>query len=335
MFSPYFLLEVAVSMLTLRRFRMELIAGAVLALALPIRAAEVDKYLPGDAEAVLVVNAKQLLDSPLVTKHFLEHIRGALKSNDEATKILESLGFDPLKDLTSATLAMSMLGSDAKGLIIMHGRFDKAKFETKAEDVAKEKGEVLKIHKEGNRKVYEVKVEGSEKPAFVGIVDQTTIVAGPEKQYISDAFAKAADTKRSAVKKELQDLIEKADAKQSVWFAATANAFLKGELSGDEKAKKNLEKMHNLTGGITVDRGITARLVIAAKSPDNAKELSEDIKVGLDQAKGLLTLLAEQNKDIAPLVDTVAGLRVNTEGNNITLKTEVSEQVIEKSLKKN
>lgn len=322
-------------MLNLRRFQKELLACAVLALALPIHAAEVDKYLPDDTEVVLVVNAKQLLDSHLVTKHLLEHIRAAIKSNDEATKILESLGFDPLKDLTSVTVAMSLLGSDAKGLIIMHGRFDKAKFETKAEDVAKEKGEVLKIHKDGSQKVYEVKVEGGEKPAFVGIVDQTTIVAGPEKQYISGAFAKAGDAKKPAVKRELQELIQKADAKQSVWFAATANAFLKGDLSADENAKKNLEKMHNLTGGITVDEGIKAALVIAAKSPDNAKELSDHIKVGLDQAKGLLALLADQNKEIAPLVDTVGSLRVNTEGNNIVLKTEVSEQVIEKSLKKN
>jgi hypothetical protein len=322
-------------MVNLRRFQIGLIACAVLATALPIHAADVDKYLPDDTEVVLVVNAKQLLDSPLVTKHFLEHIRAALKSNEEATKILESLGFDPLKDLTRVTAAMSLLGSDAKGLIIMHGRFDPSKFETKAEDVVKEKGDVLKIHKDGNRKVYEVKVEGGEKPAFVGIVDPTTIVAGPEKQYILDAFAKAAGSKKAAVKKELQELVEKADAPQSVWFAATANAFLKGELSADEKAKKNIEKMHNITGGITVDKGIQARLVIAAKSPENAKELSEDIKVGLDQAKGLLALLADQNKEIAPLVDTIGGLKVNTEGSNITLKTEVSEQVIEKGLKKN
>jgi hypothetical protein len=322
-------------MLNLRRLQMELTAVAVLALALPVRAAEVDKYLPQDAEVVLVVNAKQLLESPLVTKHFLEHVRGLIKSNEEATKILESLGFDPLKDLTSLTAAMSMLGSDAKGLIIMHGRFDRAKFETKAEDVAKEKGDVLRIHKEGNQKVYEVKVEGQEKPAFVGIIDSSTLVAGPDKQYILDAFAKAPTTKNAGVKKELQDLIEKADGKQSIWFAATANAFLKGDLSGDENAKKNLEKMHSITAGVVVDRGIKAALVIATKSPENAKELTEHMKAGLDQAKGLLTLLAEQNKELAPLVDTVASLRVNTEGNMITLKTEVSEETIEKSLKKN
>jgi hypothetical protein len=52
-----------VSMLRLRRFSILLIAGVVLALALPLRAAEVDKYLPDDTEIVVVLNAKQLFDS--------------------------------------------------------------------------------------------------------------------------------------------------------------------------------------------------------------------------------------------------------------------------------
>jgi hypothetical protein len=329
----FFFLEVAVSMLISRRLRMEFIAGALLALALPLRAAEVDKYLPQDTEVVVVLNARQLLDSPLFKKHFLEHVRGIIKSNEEATKILDSLGFDPLTDLTSITGALPMIGNDAKGLLITHGQFDRAKIEAKAEEVAKDKGDVLKVHKDGERKVYEIKFE--EKPVFVGLVDQTTIVAGPEKQSILVAFEKGAGKKPGAVKKELHDLIERADAKQSLWFAATANAFLKGDLSSDDKAKKNLEKMNSITADLTIDKGVKIALAIVAKSAENAKELAEEIKEGLNQVKGLLALMADQNKEIAPLVDTVGNLRVNTEGSTITLKSEVSEELIEKGLKKN
>jgi hypothetical protein len=329
----FFLLEVAILMLfNLRRLRMELIAAALFALALPLCAAEVEKYLPEDTEVILVVNAKQLLDSPLVKKHFLEHIRGHLKSNDEVTKILESLGFDPLKDVTRITVALSMVGSEAKGLIIAHGRFDKAKFEAKAEEVAKDKSDSLKIHKDGEHKFYEVKVDGGEKPLFIGVLDSMTIVASPEKQHVLDAFSKGEAKK--APKKELQELIEKADANQSLWFAATANAFLKGDFSSDDKAKKNLEKMHNITAGVVVDKGIKVAFAIATKSPANAKELAEELKEGLSQAKGLLALVAEQNKGLAPLVDTVGSLRVNTDGSAITLNSEISEDLLEKILKK-
>src|SRR5260370_23085737 len=153
-------------MLILRRLQLGLIVGAVLALALPVRAADVDKYLPEDTEVVVVVNAKQLLDAPLVKKHLLEHVRAHLQSNSELVNPLSSLGFDPFNDLTSITAALPMLSNDAKALIITHGQFDKAKFETKAEAVAKEKSDLLKIHKEGDRKVYEIKHEGAEKPSF-------------------------------------------------------------------------------------------------------------------------------------------------------------------------
>ncbi len=322
-------------MFTLRRLQLGLLAGAVLAFVLPIRAAEVDRYLPEDTEAVLMVNAKQLLDSPLVKKHFLEQMRELIKTNAECENILKSLGFDPFKDLTSITGAISMMGSDAKGLLITHGQFDKAKFEAKADEVAKDKSDVLKISKEGDRKIYEVKHDAAEKPHFVGVVDATTIVASPDKQYVLDAFAQGDGKKKATVKKPIQDLIEKVDPKQSVWFIATANAFLKGDLSGDDKAKKNLEKMDSITAGLTVDKGVKFGLAISTKSAANAKELADEIKEGLSQVKGLLALMADQDKKLAPLVDTVGSLQVNTEGSNITLKSEVSEEIIEKGLKKN
>jgi hypothetical protein len=322
-------------MFTLRRFQLGLLAGAAFTFLLPIRAAEVDRYLPEDTEAVLVVNAKQLLDSPLVQKHFLEQMRELIKSNAQCEGILKSLGFDPFKDLTSMTGAISMMGSDAKGLLITHGQFDKAKFEAKADEVAKDKGDILKISKEGDRKIYEVKHDAAEKPHFIGIVDASTIVASPDKQYVLDAFAKGDGKKKGTVKRPIQDLIEKADPKQSVWFIATANAFLKGDLSGDDKAKKNLEKMDSITAGLTVDKGVKLGLAISTKSPANAKELADEIKEGLGQVKGLLALMADQDKKLAPLVDTVGSLQVNTEGSNITLKSEVSEEIIEKGLKKN
>jgi hypothetical protein len=331
--EEHFLLEVP--MLSLRRFSIALIAGAVLALALPVHAADVDKFLPEDTEIVVVVNAKQLLDSPIFKKHFIAQIREQIESNDEITEILDDLDFDPFKDLTSITAALTMIGSDAKGLIIAHGKFDKAKFEEKAEEVAKDRPNVITINKEGDRSIYEVNVDGGGKPLFVGIVDETTIVAGPEKQYVLDAFAKGEGKNQGAVKMEVRDLIEKVDTRQSVWFAATANAFLKGDLSRDDKSRKSLEKMSGITAGFTVDRGIKAAFAIAANSADNAKELAEEIKMGLNQAKGLLALLAEQNKEFAPFIDAVSSLRVNTEGSTITLKAEISEDVVEKSLKKN
>jgi hypothetical protein len=313
---------------------MWILAGALSALSLPAWAAEVDKLLPENTEVVAVINLKQLIESPLVQKHALEHLRAGLKSNEEVSKILDSLGFDPFKDLTSITLGGAGIGLDMKGLIIAHGQFDAAKFEGKAEEVAKDKGDLLKVHKEGDRKLFEVKPPDQEKPLFVGIVDKTTIVAGPDKEGVLDAFDKAAGKKKGSVSKEIQGLIEKADGKQSLWFAMPGTALGKSDLTGDDKAKKIIEKIDSITGGVAVTKDVKFELAINTKSADDAKELAEELKQGLDQAKGFLAILAGQTKEIAPIVDFLGAMKVDTEASKITLKSEVSEELIEKGLKK-
>ena len=102
-----------------------LLAGALLALVMPVRAAEVDKYLPADAEFVSHLNVRQLLDSAVVKKHAVEKLRDLLKGQEHASSVLEALGFDPFKDLTSITGAGSSLEPDGKAWFIAHGQLDR------------------------------------------------------------------------------------------------------------------------------------------------------------------------------------------------------------------
>src|SRR5262249_35388884 len=148
---------------------------------------------------------EQLFDAAVVKKHLLKPAREFLQQQNEVTKILEALDFDPFEDLTSITVALTTLGNEAKGLIIVHGDFDETLFAEKAEELAKETGNLVKIHHAGQQTIYELHPEGSGKPLFVGIVDDTTIVAGPEKRFIGDAFIKSRSEKPARVKKELRE----------------------------------------------------------------------------------------------------------------------------------
>src|SRR5262245_31717976 len=76
-----------------------------LVLALPAFAAPVpgeaaagsyEKYLPDDADGVVTINVRALLDSELVKKVGLDKM---LADNEEAQKSLKALGLDPLKDI--------------------------------------------------------------------------------------------------------------------------------------------------------------------------------------------------------------------------------------------
>src|SRR5262249_49156999 len=129
---------------------------AVVATALPARAAQVDKFLPNDSAMVLTLNVRQVVDSPLVKKYALEQIQSALKSNKELTDALGAVGLDPLKDVSTITAAGPELRTADKGLVVVHGKFDLAKFKAKADEVAKAKEPPLKIVKTGDYTLYEV-----------------------------------------------------------------------------------------------------------------------------------------------------------------------------------
>ncbi|HLJ96629.1 MAG TPA: hypothetical protein VKU02_25880 [Gemmataceae bacterium] len=320
-------------MLSLRRFAAAWIASAILALAVPVRAAEVDKYLPEDTEVVVVINAEQLFDAPAIKKHMVKPLRTFIQQNDAIKDILNDLDFDPFEDLTSITAALTVLGSETKGLIIFHGDFDETLLAEKAEEVAEELGDVFTIHRAGAHPIYEVKPQGGGKPLFIGILDDSTIVAGPEAQYVRDAFAKSRSKKQARVQQALRDLIEHVDEDQSIWFAATANAFAKGDWSGDEHARKSLEKMTGITAGLTVDRDLQIDFAIAAKSAASAKELAQEINLALEQAKKLFPSLAEQHRELSSLQDVVGSVRVTTQGSTVTLQANIREELVENSLK--
>ena len=324
-------------MQSLRRSMLWLFAAALLLPGLPARAAEVDKYLPDDAEIVLFLNLKQITQAPLVVKHHaMDQLRKAINKNDEVSKVLKDLGFDPLNDLTSLTAAASGIDTNSKGLLIAHGQFDLAKFEARAAREAEQRSEFLKIHKEGSHKIYEVRGPDSDKPLYVGLADKTTIVASNEKGHVLDALDRAAGKKPGAVKKEVKALIEKEQADQTLWLVAPGSALSKSDLTAaaEEKTRENLKKIESLSAGLTVANDIKLALSVVTKSTENAKELEEEIKQGLNQLKGLLAIAAGDRKELASAVEALGALKVVTKGKTVSVKANVTEEAIEKGIKK-
>jgi hypothetical protein len=306
-------------------------ALVIMAVAVPARAADVNKYLPDDTDFVLVLNVKQILGSPLVQKHALDELKAMIKGNSEATKHLEALGFDPFKDLNTVTMAVSIGKGEPKGLMIAQGSFDVAKFERQAEELAKDKPTTLKILTEGKHKIYEMKTE--QQPAFISFVEPQTIVASNDKQYVLDALGKGG--KQANIKREVRELIEKADVNQSLWFAVTGSSLLNSDGANNPDVKKIFEKLESVKGSITLTRDAKMVIEFATKGADAAKELSEMLQGYLDQAKGLLAALAGDKKELAAAVAFIDAMKVETAGNSVLLKAEASEDKIEKSLKKN
>src|SRR5262249_28194774 len=102
--------------------------------------------LPDDTKAVVSINFRQILDSALLKKSGLaEKIQKEMKGDKETNKVIGELGIDPLKDVHQVINALAGDKKNLKQLIIVNGKFDVKKFQQKAETLAKEKGEILRI----------------------------------------------------------------------------------------------------------------------------------------------------------------------------------------------
>ena len=325
---------------------------ALCAIAVPVvqaHAADVDPYLPNDTEAVLTINVRQILDAPFIKKEALADLRKKLEEGGNGLKHLKDLDLDPEKDIDSIVLTNSN-GDPDRSLLIVHGRFEVNKFEAKAADIAKAHPDHWSITTipdgtGGQYKVLKssrwfdfsgVKPTLKQKPAYVALLDKRVLVASPEKDLIIDALDKAKGRKKTELKKkELGQLLEKANGKQSVWIAVLPSALGKVlPLDDDSSVRDELAKIEAISGGFTIEDDVKLEIALAVKDGDVARELTTEINEGLNIALTLVALASHEKKELEPALDALKSLKATAKGNTIILKGAVTAEMIEKSLKK-
>ena len=307
-------------MLKRNRVCVALLVG-LLAVAGSVRAADYEKYLPDDTEAVIQLNFKQVLASPML-KDAIGGLKALLATQGAA---LKEIGFDPFTDLSHVVIAIPGGGNPEKAVILVTGKFDTAKIEAAAEKSGKAD---LKIHKVGTKKVFETKADVpqvGEQGVFVSFVDGTTLAVTNSKDGITETLNRASGTKKSGLKADMKTLIGKMDSKMSLSLAVLGTVAGQAEVS---------DRINNITGGIALVDDIKLDLVIVAKNADTAKELEGLISMGLDQAKQILPIVAANQKQLAPVVDLIGVIKVASAGNNVTIKGLLTKDDVQKAIKK-
>jgi hypothetical protein len=312
------------------RFRTTWLAAAVAAaLTLPAaaRAAEADSYLPADTKAVVVINVRQALDAPLVKKHGLDHIKEGIKQNAELQRMLSAAGVDPLKDVSSITVATT--GGPTrpdKALLIVHGTFDIDKAQAAAEDYAKNNPTKLKIEKEDGLVLY--KNESGEKPFFAAFADKNTAVMAGSRDAVVAAVKGGG--KAAKLNKDLAGLVAKADTKQTIWLAALPPEELKGMLAKGDNTKEFADKIDGFTGAVGIDKDVQAAFHIYTaddKAADGIAEL-------LDNLKGLVKVFTQNNPQVGGLAGELTdAIKIATEKSRVDITLKVDEAMIEKGMK--
>jgi hypothetical protein len=278
--------------------------------ALSADAADRERYFPAETEAIVTVNVRQILASKLLQPE-LERIRRELDRNAQVRETLQSLGFDPLKDLDSVVLAGASFTDSQRVLVLLTGRFDVARFQRKAQEIAQAQGALLKIHREHGQTIYETNLAGQSKALFVAVLDASTIVASFNKGYVGDSLEIRSGAKRPGLREEMRQMLARLTPGLSVAVAGTGAAVMKGVADP--------ERIRDVTGGITIGDDIRTDFTIRAKDAAAAAELARFLREGLDQGKNFLTLIAMNQVELAPLVALIDTLTVTEQGSDIIL----------------
>ena len=311
-------------MLHYRKIWVAALALGAVAFVTPARAAEVDKLTPADAQVVVVINVKQALDSPLARKKGIASmIKTGIESNRDAKKVLDGLGLDPMKDITSVALAAGNFadfqsGKPEKVLITIHGFFNANKITAAAKDHA----DKIKKIASGATTIYEI-VGDKGNNGYATLLGNSTILASVSKDYL----LKAAERKDVGASKDLIKASAKANPRNSVWLALVINDEMRKVAANSPQFKAIADKLESITAGIHVTDAIVVDININTTDADAAKAL----KVQVDALVPIFKALGSSDEKAAPIVEDVLNtlkVTANPTGLNISLK--VSEEAIDK-----
>ena len=316
----------------MRLSRFGLAALFAVALAAPVaRAAEPDKLLPADADTVTYVNVKQLVDSDVIKKYALEQIKQAL-DGQEAKKLLEEMGLNPLKDIEKVWIGSAGKDqNDMKALVIIHGAFDPDKLFKTAEAQTKKDGDKFSMVKDGKTTMFKYQPDQGN-PVYGTVVNEKTVVAGTDKKLVAEALKAAEGDKKAPIKKELTDLVKTMDEKASAFAVSLVkgkfeNVKIPAQISDTLNLgalEKVLPKTDTLTFVMKVTGDITLEVVFGMEDDDSATDMDAALAKAIDSIKALVPILAAADPKAKPLTDVVKTLKVATKKKNVTITGKIT-----------
>ncbi len=297
---------------------------AALCLAASAQAVEADKLTPADADVVVSLNVRKLLDSELFKKYGKDDAEKALL-DDKAKKLLDAIGLNPLKDVDGILFTSSGIDKPRR-LLVVRGHFDVDKIKEAAEKYAKAHPDDLKITKKGDRTIYEGKGDGKQ-PFYAHVQpDGKTLLASTDEDYLLEAVKGLS----SGPSKELQSALDTIDGKADVWMAMVVTDEMRKVMESNPQGKELAPKLKALTGTVNVTGDVQTHFVIHTSDAKAAA----DVKKLLNQVKPILTLAANSDEHVGPLVaDLMDNLKITTDKTSVKVNLTVTGDLIEKAAK--
>jgi hypothetical protein len=306
--------------------RLAALALLLMTVALPTRAADLDKLAPADAEIAVVINIKNFVNSELFKKYSEEKAKEAFKSGPPS-KFLEAAGLDPLKDLESITVTFNnFTGKDeSKACIIARGKINVPKVQAAIKDSAKQAGDMLKITVEGGQTFYTLSGPRGGQPSITGtFVGDSALVVSNNLDYLKDIIA-GKEIEATPGAKVMKRALGKLSGQETVILAAAVTDEVKEKLGENESLKGTVDKLESATGAVNIGESIDIIAALHATDQNTARNLGQTIK----NAIPIIKLFTQGNEEASPFAELlVDNVKVSWEGKSINFRAQFTDEAM-------
>jgi hypothetical protein len=269
-------------------------------------------YVPEDSEAVLAVQVRQLLETPLGRQHLSSSLRQLIGQVKQRLPWLDLTKINPFDDLD--TLLISFAPSSGRPLLLAHGRIDSSRFPIGPLSFQ----EKLLDHV----RVWEYNDPSSKRTTLLAPVGDTFVVSETRSR-VQAALKQANDPQPIHVQDaRLREMLMKVARRQTLWLAASIE-----NLGPVSEIDNYLLKMllrplfahaESVYGGITCAEDLQAELHFRTATEEKAAQLETDLKSICEAALGI-AMMGRQN-DLLPLLRLLAAGQIHREGQTILLR---------------
>lgn len=312
----------------------------LLACSAQAQGVDVAKYFPDNTEMAFSFNVKSVLNSQLFQKHFKDEIDKQIKENTQLQKMMESLSFDPMKDIISVAVTVSKFSVNMgampewEGFMVARGAFNVEKMNGAlgALIAAANQSDRVTTSKYGDFLIYEVKDSNSKKTFYATIYDKETIFGSTSKDDITNAIERATGRKTASMNNKFSELMSKARNDNTMWGAMVIPASIRelAKRAPNPDMGDAISKLEAQTMSFHIKDNVKFDVSMYMTEDGAAKQLKEM----MDQFKDMASAVALANEQIgAELAEVVNSLQIGNNGKKVSLSGEVKADVADKIVK--
>jgi hypothetical protein len=275
-------------------------------------------YVPEDSQAVLVVNARQVRESPAGRKYLAPLIQQMIRQAGGRLQWIELLGLNDLDDLDSLQISFAPSAGE-EPMWLLRGRFDPSRVQIGSDKLQENSLDRFRVWEHTDRR---------EKRTTIIAPLGDMLAVSESRNRVLLAFKHASNPQANTVRDAtLRELLTKVDRQQTLWLAASLRNLGSINEIEDSWLKLLLRPLRthaeSVYGGMQCAEDVRADFHFRAATEDKATQLEMAIQSIRDLASEGGSLLVRQ-KELQPLLRLLGASQIQRESASIQLRSRLA-----------